>query len=44
MNTSIWQILLVAVWIIADMANRKLLVRIVPLIAMRLKSVSRYVR
>ena len=38
MNICIWQTSLVAVWIIVDMANRKLLVRIVPLIAMLQKS------
>ena len=39
MNTSIWLTLLVAVWIIADMANIRLLARTVPLIAMLQKSV-----
>ncbi len=39
MNISIWQTLLVIVWIIADMVNKRLLVRTVPLIAMLRKSV-----
>jgi len=44
MNTSIWQTLPVAAWIIVGMANKRLLARIVLLIVMRLKNVNRYVK
>ena len=44
MNTSIWLTSPVADWIIASMANRKLLVRIVLPTAMLQKSVSRFAR
>ena len=44
MSISIWLTLLVVVLIIVSMVKTRLLARIVPLIAMRLKSVSRYVK